>query len=162
SLLVNGTVVPFPWMFFQLPAIIVCLTFVITGIFDGAVNVVQQRLILDLIPDRTRNSLYSLFPTLTLIFAAPQLIFFSSLLPVVGPSPILIGLSLVSTSGCMFIALGMHYRPKSKEPEKRSIKDSAKEVKEPSEPQKEGAQENSIELPDEIPPKRAEETHEEV
>ncbi|MFX1510947.1 MAG: MFS transporter [Promethearchaeota archaeon] len=162
SLLVNGTVVPFPWMFFQLPAIIVCLTFIITGIFDGAVNVVQQRLILDLIPDRTRNALYSLFPTLTLIFAAPQLIYFSSLLPVVGPSPILIGLSLISTSGCIFIALGMHYRPKSKETEKRPREDSAKDVKEPSDPQKEGAQEDSIELSDEISPKRAEETHEGV
>ncbi|MFX1562592.1 MAG: MFS transporter [Promethearchaeota archaeon] len=117
SLLVNNVVVPFPWMFFQTPAIIVCFTFVVTGIFDGAVSVLLQRLVLDLIPDRTRNSLYSLFPTLTLIFAAPQLIFFSWLLPVFGPSPVLIGLSLVSISGCILIALGMRYRPKSEKVE---------------------------------------------
>ncbi|MFX1475785.1 MAG: MFS transporter [Promethearchaeota archaeon] len=114
SLLVNGVAVPFPWMFFQLPALIVCLTFVFTGIFDGALSVLQQRLVLDLIPDRSRNSLYSLFPTLTLIFAAPQLIFFSGILPIFGPSPILIGLSLISTSGCLLIALGMYFRPKTK------------------------------------------------
>ena len=118
SLLVNGTAVPFPLMSFQLPALIVCLTFVITGIFDGALNVLQQRLVLDLIPDRTRNSLYSLFPTLTLILAAPQLIFFSGILPVFGPPPILIGLGFISTTGCLLIALGMHFKPKSKKPEK--------------------------------------------
>jgi MFS family permease len=158
SLLVNGAVVPFPLMFFQLPAIIVCLTFVFTGIFDGAVNVVQQRLILDLIPDRTRNSLYSLFPTLTLIFAAPQLIFFSGLLPVLGPSPILIGLCLISTSGCIFVALGMRYRPKSKKTEKPPIEEPTITTQERSESQKEHAQEKPIEHTGEVLPERTDES----
>lgn len=147
SLLVNGVTVPFPWMFFQLPSLIVCLTFVITGIFDGALNVLQQRLVLDLIPDRTRNSLYSLFPTLTLIFGAPQLIFFSGILPIFGPPPILIGLGLVSTSGCLLIALGMHFRPKSKKAEEPPLEEPSKAECDVAEQEVEDTQEEVIESP---------------
>ncbi len=148
SLLVNGTVVPFPFMFFQLPALIVCLTFVITGIFDGALNVLQQRLVLDLIPDRTRNSLYSLFPTLTLILAAPQLIFFSGILPIFGPPPILIGLCLVSTTGCLFIALGMHFRPKTKKAEEPTLEEPTKAGQDIGEQKMGSPREDLVEQPE--------------
>jgi hypothetical protein len=117
SLLVSSVHVPFPWMFFQLSAVIVCLTFVVTSIFSAGSGILRSRLAIDLFPDRTRNSIYSLFPTLTLLVAAPQLFFFSCILPITGPPLVLIGLGLISTCGCLLIVLGMHFRPKTKKVE---------------------------------------------
>ncbi len=104
-------VIPFPFMFLQIPSVLVCLAFIITGFFSSAANLLAQRLLLDMIPDRNRNSLYSLFPTLTLLFATPQLVLFSGLLPAFGVVSVLVGLCFVSIIACVFLAYSLRKIP---------------------------------------------------
>ncbi len=103
--------IPFPFTFLQLPTILVCLAFILGGLFGSAANLLVQRLLLDMIPDRNRNSLYSLFPTLTLLLATPQLILFSGLLPVYGVAVVLVGLCLVSILACVLVAHALRKIP---------------------------------------------------
>ncbi len=103
--------IPFPFMFLQLPTILVCLAFILGGLFGSAANLLVQRLLLDMIPDRNRNSLYSLFPTLTLLLATPQLILFSGLLPAFGIVSVLVGLCLVSVLACVLVAYALRKIP---------------------------------------------------
>lgn len=62
---------------------------------------------LDLIPDKVRNGIYSLIPTLTLIFAVPQLILFVPVLILYGPVVVLCGLGVISLIGVIITALGL-------------------------------------------------------
>ncbi|MFX1475784.1 MAG: MFS transporter [Promethearchaeota archaeon] len=157
SLLVNSVPVPFPWMFFQLPAVIVCFAFVIPSIFSSGASVLRRRVELDLIPDRTRNAIYSLFPTLRLLIAAPQLFFFSGILPIFGPSPVLIGLGFISTSGCLLIALGMHFRPTTKKAEEPAKEEPPAVEADPTHTEQDPTVEGFIEPPQEELPGNPEE-----
>lgn len=107
--------IPFPFMFLQISSIVVCLAFIITGFFGSAANLLAQRLLLDMIPDRNRNSLYSLFPTLTLMLLVPQLLFFSMVLPALPPPygtvMVLVGLCCVSMIACVFVAYALRKIP---------------------------------------------------
>jgi hypothetical protein len=107
--------IPFPFTFFQLPTILVCIAFILGGLSGSAANLLVQRLLLDMIPDRNRNSLYSLFPTLQLVLAIPQLLFFSIVLPMLPPPygsiMVLAGLTCVSMIACVSVAYALRKIP---------------------------------------------------
>ncbi len=107
-----GIFIPFPFMYLQLSTIIICLGFIITGIFGAFSNILNQRLMLDLVPDKVRNGIYSLIPTLTLLCAIPQFIIFVPIIITYGPVVVLFGLGCVSAIGVVILYVGLKAAPK--------------------------------------------------
>jgi hypothetical protein len=104
--------IPFPFMYIQLSTLLICAGFVLSGIFTSFSNILNQRLMLDLIPDEIRNGIYSLIPTLTLLMAVPQFLFFVPILIAYGPPAVLCGLGIVCFVGVLILALGLQKVPK--------------------------------------------------
>ncbi|MHA2027043.1 MAG: MFS transporter [Candidatus Thorarchaeota archaeon] len=80
------------------PIIILFSLFTVTMFFGGFAEILTQRELLDAIPNRNRNSLYSLQPTILLLLATPQIAILGWIIPVLGfPATLLIcaGVSLV-------------------------------------------------------------------
>ncbi len=74
--------------------ILVILIFIITGIFSQLTLVLRQRIIIDLIPEEIRNSVYSLIPTIVGILSLP-------IMPFVGNLVVTYNIS----TGILFLAL---------------------------------------------------------
>jgi hypothetical protein len=92
------------------PIILTLLSFVI---LDAVVNmyiILQQRLYLDIIPDKIRNSIYSLVPTLGLITSAPFVAFGGTLITI-GYSGTLIVLSVIGIIAISFQVLAFRLMP---------------------------------------------------
>ncbi|MFX1319407.1 MAG: MFS transporter [Promethearchaeota archaeon] len=106
-----GIFIAFPFMYFQISTILICIGFIITGLFTAYGNILNQRFMLDLIPDKIRNGIYSLIPTLTLLFAIPQFLLFAPLLVLFGPAAVLYGLGVVSLIGVVILVLGLQEAP---------------------------------------------------
>jgi MFS family permease len=112
-------VLPFPFMYLQIPTILICISFILSGIFSGASNILNQRLVLDMVPDKIRNGIYSLFPSLTFVFAVPQMVLFAfvltapqlSLLPQLPLVVVLCGLGVFSSIGLIILKLGLQRAP---------------------------------------------------
>lgn len=113
-------ILPFPFMYLQFATILISAGFIITGIFSAWSTILNQRLQLDLIPDRIRNGFYSLIPSLTLLFAIPQIIFFAWVMvqpqlavhPQLPISVVLFGLGVISTVGLIILKYGLSKAPK--------------------------------------------------
>lgn len=89
-----------------LPVIIMISVFFVVGIFYQLANVLTGRVFVDAIPNRVRNGVYSLFPTVVLLLSMPQIAFFGWLVSVSIPlSLILIG--IISSIGCAMIHKGL-------------------------------------------------------
>ncbi|MHA1906625.1 MAG: MFS transporter [Candidatus Thorarchaeota archaeon] len=82
-----------------IPAVILFTMFSITMFFSGFADILTQREMLDAIPDRNRNSIYSLQPTILLLLCIPQIAIFGWLIPVIGFSGTLILMAIISLSG---------------------------------------------------------------
>ena len=94
---------PFSNSFQPVPIILTLFTFII---LDAVVNmsvIIQQRLYLDIIPDKIRNSIYSLVPTLALITSAPFVAFGGTLITI-GYSGTLVVLSIIG-----IVAVSFHF-----------------------------------------------------
>jgi MFS family permease len=81
-----------------IPIILLFSLFTVTMFFGGFAEILTQRELLDAIPDRNRNSLYSLQPTILLILATPQIVILGWVIPLIGfPATLLIcaGVSLI-------------------------------------------------------------------
>ncbi len=59
--------------------ILVILIFIITGIFNQLTLILRQRIIIDLVPEEIRNSVYSLIPTIVGILSIPFMIIVGNL-----------------------------------------------------------------------------------
>jgi hypothetical protein len=71
--------------------------------FGGFAEILTQRELLDAIPDRNRNSLYSLQPTILLLLATPQIAILGWLIPIIGFPITLLICALVSLVGVLII-----------------------------------------------------------
>jgi MFS family permease len=91
-----------------LPVVLLFFSFTLTGFFGGFAEILTQRQLLDAIPNRIRNSMYSLSPTIATIFALPQIWFFGWLIPTIGFPLTLILCGLVSLIGVSLIRKGLH------------------------------------------------------
>lgn len=99
-----------------LPIALIFATFVSSSFFGGFADILTQRVLLDVIPNRIRNSMYSLFPTLATIFAIPQIALFGWLITLIGFPLTLASCGLVSLIGVVFIVNGFrHEVPKTEE-----------------------------------------------
>jgi len=92
-----------------LPLLIIFMTFVSTSFFGGFADILTQRLIIDTIPNRIRNSMYSLQPAIATILAMPQIALFGWLTNLWGFPLTLISCGLVSLVGVLMIKEGMKY-----------------------------------------------------
>ncbi|MFW9994177.1 MAG: hypothetical protein ACFFD4_19185 [Candidatus Odinarchaeota archaeon] len=75
-------------------------------------NILEQRLFLDLIPDRNRNAVYSLIPTLVLLASAPAVIIGGELLTSLGLTVSTAVLGLTGLAGTIFFYLALRVLPK--------------------------------------------------
>ena len=96
-----------------LPIAIIFTTFVATSFFGGFAEILTQRVLLDVIPNRIRNSMYSLSPTIATFFAIPQIAIFGWIvaIPVIG-FPITLALcGIISLVGVILIRKGFQQEP---------------------------------------------------
>ncbi|UCE10926.1 MAG: MFS transporter [Candidatus Thorarchaeota archaeon] len=92
-----------------LPVLLLTSAFIGTSFTGAMAEILTQRLLLDVIPNRIRNSMYSLTPTLMTIFAMPQIAFFGWLLSVIGFPITLAIISAISLGGVFLIRRGLSY-----------------------------------------------------
>ena len=87
-----------------IPVALIFLLFVALNTFGAIADILTQRVMLDVIPNRIRNSMYSLQPTLVMIISMPLIAFFGWLLPQTGGFTItLLICSVISLLGTMMI-----------------------------------------------------------
>ncbi|MFW9803489.1 MAG: MFS transporter [Candidatus Thorarchaeota archaeon] len=91
-----------------LPVVLLFFSFTLTGFFGGFAEILTQRQLLDAIPNRIRNSMYSLSPTIATIFALPQIWFFGWSIPTIGFPLTLMLCGMVSLIGVLLIRKGLH------------------------------------------------------
>jgi hypothetical protein len=86
-----------------IPIIILFSLFTVTMFFGGFAEILTQRELLDAIPNRNRNSLYSLQPTILLLLATPQIAILGWIIPVIGFPAVLLICAGISLVGVMII-----------------------------------------------------------
>ncbi|MFW9848284.1 MAG: MFS transporter [Candidatus Thorarchaeota archaeon] len=91
-----------------IPIILIALTFTFTMISAACADILTQREMLDVIPNNIRNSMYSLQPTIAMIFAMPQIAIFGWLIPIIGFPATLVSIGLISVVGVLIIRKGLH------------------------------------------------------
>jgi hypothetical protein len=89
------------------PIVILFSLFTITMFFAGFAEILTQRVMIDAIPDRNRNSLYSLQPTIQTIMAIPQIAVLGWLIPVIGFPATLTICAMVSLGGVLVTRHGL-------------------------------------------------------
>ncbi|NHI88678.1 MAG: MFS transporter [Candidatus Thorarchaeota archaeon] len=94
-----------------LPIVLIFTTFVSTSFFGGFAEVLTQRVLIDVIPNRIRNSMYSLFPTIATIFAIPQIALFGWLITIIGFPLTLAACGVTSLIGVLLIVQGFRHEP---------------------------------------------------
>ena len=99
-----------------LPIALIFATFVASSFFGGFADILTQRVLLDVIPNRIRNSMYSLLPTIATLFAIPQIALFGWLITLIGFPLTLASCGIVSIIGVLLIVHGFrHEVPKTEE-----------------------------------------------
>ncbi|MFW9887573.1 MAG: hypothetical protein ACFFER_05285 [Candidatus Thorarchaeota archaeon] len=91
-----------------LPVVLLFLSFTLTSFFGGFAEILTRRELLDAIPNRIRNSMYSPSPTIATIFALSQIWFFGWLISTMGFPLTLLLCGLVSLIGVLLIRKGHH------------------------------------------------------
>ncbi len=92
-----------------IPMVLLLLLFAFTNFTTYFANILTQRLMIDVIPNRIRNSLYSLQPTLVMIMAIPLVLAFGWILPAFGFSVTFMLLSLIGLLGYLLLKRGFSY-----------------------------------------------------
>ncbi|MFW9957202.1 MAG: MFS transporter [Candidatus Odinarchaeota archaeon] len=64
-----------------IPVALIFILFVALNMFGAIADILTQRVMLDVVPNRIRNSMYSLQPTLVMVVSMPLIAFFGWLLP---------------------------------------------------------------------------------
>jgi len=100
-----------------IPVALIFTTFMSTSFFGGFAEILTQRVLIDVIPNRIRNSMYSLFPTLATLFAIPQIALFGWLITIIGFPMTLAACGIISFTGVMFIVHGFRHEPPAVEEE---------------------------------------------
>ena len=92
------------------PVMLMIVVFFVLGIFFQLANVLTSRVFVDAIPNRVRNGVYSLFPTIILLLGIPQIAFFGWLISVAPISLTLILTGVISTIGVLLINQAFNMR----------------------------------------------------
>jgi hypothetical protein len=101
------------------PVILIFSTFMISSLFAGFSGILTQRIMIDVVPSRIRNSLYSLRPTLAMLFAIPLVLYLAQIQQAFGLPLTLLICSGVALVGALLIKKGFSYPvPKAETTEK--------------------------------------------
>jgi hypothetical protein len=92
-----------------IPMVLILLLFAFTNFTTYFANILTMRLMIDVIPNRIRNSMYSLQPTLVMMIAIPLVIAFGWILPAFGFSVTFMLLSLIGLLGYLLLKRGFSY-----------------------------------------------------
>lgn len=110
-----------------LPVIIMIVVFYTLGVFMQLAGVLTSRVFVDAIPNRVRNGVYSLFPTVVLLMGIPQIAFFGWLISVSIPLTLVL-VGVISTMGCLLIRKGLqHPHPQELQSEVRDLDEFSSE-----------------------------------
>ncbi len=90
-----------------LPIILMFVLFASTTFFGAFAEILTQRLIIDAIPNKIRNNVYSLSPTILLLLAIPQISIFGWLIPIFGFPPVLTIIGIISLVGVVILQHGL-------------------------------------------------------
>jgi hypothetical protein len=94
-----------------IPVFLLIILFFTCGAFLQIGGVLTSRIFIDAIPNRVRNGVYSLFPTVIMLMAIPQIAFFGWFIPFAGIPLTLLLCGCVSTIGVLMIRRGLSYPP---------------------------------------------------
>jgi MFS family permease len=86
-----------------LPVTLLFITFVGLNIFGSVAGILTQRVMIDVIPNRIRNSMYSLQPTLIMLVSMPLIAFFGWLVPLTGFALTFILCAIITSFGVSLI-----------------------------------------------------------
>jgi len=92
-----------------IPIVLLLLLFAFTNFTTYFANILTQRVMIDVIPNSIRNSLYSLQPTLVMMIAIPLVLAFGWILPAFGFSVTFMLLSLIGLLGYLLLKRGFSY-----------------------------------------------------
>ncbi len=92
-----------------IPVILIFSTFMISSMFAGFSGILTQRIMIDVVPSRIRNSLYSLRPTLAMLFAIPLVLYLAQVQQAFGLPVTLLLCSVVAFLGALLIKKGFSY-----------------------------------------------------
>jgi hypothetical protein len=85
------------------PVLLMMIIFFTFGITYSIIGILFSQVFIDAIPNRVRNGVYSLFPTIILLLSIPQISFFGWFIPIGGLSLTLILMGVVSTGGVLLL-----------------------------------------------------------
>ena len=99
-----------------IPVILLFAIFVGLNMFGSLAGILMQRVMIDVIPNRIRNSMYSLQPTLVMLVSMPLIAFYGWLIPISGFTlPFLIS-AVISAISVVMIWFAFKYPiPKAEE-----------------------------------------------
>ncbi|MHA2461797.1 MAG: MFS transporter [Candidatus Thorarchaeota archaeon] len=92
-----------------LPMTIMLIIFVVSGLFGGFAGILTGRVMIDCVPNRIRNSMYSLRPTLILLVSMPLLGFFGWLMPLSGFPLTFVLCAILSLLGALLVKKAFSY-----------------------------------------------------
>jgi hypothetical protein len=92
-----------------IPMVLLLLLFAFTNFTTYFANILTQRVMIDVIPNRIRNSMYSLQPTLVMMIAIPLVLAFGWILPTYGFSVTFMLLSLIGLLAYLLLKRGFSY-----------------------------------------------------
>ena len=90
-----------------LPTLLLLVSFISTSFFGAFAEILTQRELLDAIPNKIRNSMYSLSPTISTLFALPQIVIFGWTISIIGFPLTLLCCGLISLTGVLLIKHGL-------------------------------------------------------
>jgi MFS family permease len=92
-----------------IPMVLLLVIFTITDFFGVFADILTQRVMIDVIPNRIRNSMYSLKPTLAIIAAMPLIWIFGGFVPAYGFGATFVLVAIVALFGALLIFKGFSY-----------------------------------------------------
>jgi MFS family permease len=99
-----------------IPMIIIAALFIFGFLMGTLGGILSQRVMIDVIPNKIRNSVYSLQPTLILLVAMPLMIISGEMISQLGFPPVFIILSLLGILGFILVRKAFTYPiPKAKD-----------------------------------------------
>ncbi|MDF1541377.1 MAG: hypothetical protein P1Q69_20935 [Candidatus Thorarchaeota archaeon] len=91
----------------MVPVLFMFVIFVVSGLIYSFASIPTQRVLLDVIPNEIRNSVYSLIPTIAMLFAIPQILIVGPTIQYVGFIPALVFLAIIAGIGAWMIGKGL-------------------------------------------------------
>ncbi|MGY5879199.1 MAG: hypothetical protein RTV31_03065 [Candidatus Thorarchaeota archaeon] len=92
-----------------IPISLMLVTFVIVGFFWYAAEILTMRIMIDVVPTKIRNSVYSLSPTVATIFAIPQIAIFGFALQYIGFPITLSLIGMIALGAVLLIRKGLSF-----------------------------------------------------